>query len=75
MVTPALRAVAVRPVGPLIEARFIYEAVGDEYRSSNPSASSRLSMALMLCCSGGRALVHRSGIPLAVPSQQVPSDE
>lgn len=32
LVTPTLRAVAARPVYPLIEARFIYEAVGDEER-------------------------------------------
>jgi hypothetical protein len=32
MVTPALRAVAVRPAYPLIEARFIYEAVGEQER-------------------------------------------
>jgi hypothetical protein len=32
LVTPTLRAVAVRPSYPLIEARFIYEAVGDEER-------------------------------------------
>lgn len=30
MVTPSLRGVAVRPVRPLIEARFIYESVGEE---------------------------------------------
>ncbi|MFD3406665.1 hypothetical protein ACFWUU_38625 [Kribbella sp. NPDC058693] len=30
LVTPNLRAVAVRPAYPLIEARFIYEAVGEE---------------------------------------------
>lgn len=30
MVTPSLRAIAVRPRYPLIEARFIYESVGDE---------------------------------------------
>lgn len=32
LVTPNLRAVAVRPVCPVIEARFIYEAVGDDER-------------------------------------------
>jgi len=32
MVTPALRAVAVRPAYPMIEARFIYEAVGEDQR-------------------------------------------
>lgn len=32
MVTPALRGVAVRPAYPLIEARFIYEAVGEQER-------------------------------------------
>ena len=30
MVTPTLRAITVRPSYPLIEARFIYEAVGEE---------------------------------------------
>ena len=30
LVTPNLRAVAVRPTYPLIEARFMYEAVGQE---------------------------------------------
>jgi hypothetical protein len=33
MVTPSLRAVAVRPAYPIIEARFIYEAVGEEERA------------------------------------------
>lgn len=32
MVTPALRAVAARPAFPLIEARFLFEAVGEEER-------------------------------------------
>ena len=32
MVTPSLRGVAVRPIHPMIEARFIYESVGDEER-------------------------------------------
>ncbi|TDW79353.1 hypothetical protein [Kribbella sp. VKM Ac-2566] len=32
LVTPGLRAVAVSPTYPLIEARFIYEAVGDDER-------------------------------------------
>ncbi|WP_104105350.1 hypothetical protein [Nocardioides sp. 616] len=32
MVTPSLRAVAVSPVFPLIEARFMYEAVSEEER-------------------------------------------
>ena len=32
VVTPALRAVAVRPAYPLVEARFIYEAVGEQER-------------------------------------------
>ncbi|WP_370246879.1 hypothetical protein [Nocardioides sp.] len=32
LVTPELRAVAVRPSYPLIEARLLYEAVGDEER-------------------------------------------
>ncbi|WPF82518.1 hypothetical protein SANBI_000123 [Sanguibacter sp. 4.1] len=30
MVTPTLRAIAVKPSYPLIEARFIYEVVSDE---------------------------------------------
>lgn len=30
MVTPTLRGVAVRPSYPLIEARFIYESVGED---------------------------------------------
>ena len=30
MVTPTLRAIAIKPSYPLIEARFIYEAVGDD---------------------------------------------
>lgn len=32
LVTPELRAVAVRPSYPLVEARLMYEAVGDEER-------------------------------------------
>jgi hypothetical protein len=32
MVTPALRAIAVRPRYPLIEARLLYETVGEEQR-------------------------------------------
>lgn len=32
LVTPALRAVAVRPSYPLVEARLMYETVGDEER-------------------------------------------
>ncbi len=32
MVTPSLRGVAVKPIGPLIEARFIYDAVREEER-------------------------------------------
>jgi hypothetical protein len=32
MVTPALRAVAVRPAHPVIEARFVYETVAEEER-------------------------------------------
>lgn len=33
MITPSLRAVAVRPSYPVIEARLIYEAVGEEERA------------------------------------------
>lgn len=32
LVTPGLRAVSVRPTYPLIEARLMYESVGDEER-------------------------------------------
>jgi hypothetical protein len=32
MVTPSLRGVAVKPAGPLIEARLIYESVTEEER-------------------------------------------
>jgi hypothetical protein len=31
-VTPSLRGVAVRPAKPLVEARFLYEAVGEAER-------------------------------------------
>lgn len=40
MVTPSLRAVAVRPTYPLIEARFLYEAVGDDERMIAAEAES-----------------------------------
>lgn len=42
MVTPTLRGVAVKPVHPIIEARFIYESVGEEERMIAPEVEANV---------------------------------